>query len=190
MKHSWLLSLGAGEYSTRKPTSSTRLGRPYEAIETSELSLEVLAPRIMSLRHRGEQLEAARDDAETRLEQRRVILPETEERVEYVAGLPGLLKDGTIPERKALIHHFVEGIEVEGAEATLTYTVPVPSDGVTSETASVLDFVKSSPPSWTVAPAIAAGLRSVSQTQRHLEDGSVYRQVWWAVRDSNPGHPD
>ena len=49
------------------------------------------------------------------------------------------------PERKALIRNFVEGIEVMGEEATLTYTVPMPSDGAMSESASVLDFVKSSP---------------------------------------------
>ena len=36
-----------------------------------------------------------------------------------------------------------------GDEATLTYTVPMPSDGVTSESASVLDFVKSGPPNLT-----------------------------------------
>ena len=42
-----------------------RLERLYEALETSELTLEVLSPRIFSLRHREEQLEAARDDAET-----------------------------------------------------------------------------------------------------------------------------
>ena len=41
---------------------------------------------------------------------------------------------------------FVEGIEVVGDEATLTYTVPMPNDGVTTESASVLDFVKSGPP--------------------------------------------
>ncbi len=127
-----------------------RLEKLYEAIETSELTLEVLSPRIMSLRHREEQLEAARDDAETRLEQRRVVLPDTEEIVEYVADFRNFLKDGTIPERKALIRNFVEGIEVVGDEATLTYTVPMPSDGVTSESASVLDFVKSSPPEFTV----------------------------------------
>ena len=56
-----------------------RLEKLYEAIETSELTLEVLSPRIMSLRHREEQLEAAREDAETQLEQRRVELPNTEE---------------------------------------------------------------------------------------------------------------
>ncbi len=127
-----------------------RLEKLYEAIETSELTLEVLSPRIMSLRHREEQLEAAREDAETRLEQRRVALPDTEEIVRYVADFRDFLKDGTIPERKALIRNFVEGIEVMGDEATLTYTVPMPSDGVTSESASVLDFVKSGPPRFTV----------------------------------------
>ena len=123
-----------------------RLGKLYEAIETSELTLEVLSPRIMSLRHREEQLEAARDDAETRLEQRRVELPNTEEIAEYVADFREFLQKGTIPERKALIRNFVEDIEVKGDEAVLTYTVPMPRDGVTSESASVLDFVRSSPP--------------------------------------------
>ena len=100
----------------------------------------------MSLRHREEQLEAAREDTETQLGQRRVELPDTEEIARYVADFRDFLKDGTIPERKALIRNFVEGIEVVGDEATLTYTVPMPSDGVTSESASVLDFVKSGPP--------------------------------------------
>ena len=54
-------------------------------IETSELTLEVLSLRIFSLRHREEQLEAARDGAERQLEQRRVELPNTEEIKEYVA---------------------------------------------------------------------------------------------------------
>ena len=52
---------------------------------------------------------------------------------------------GTSSIEKALIRNFVERIDVLGTEATLTYTIPMPSDGVTSEAASVLDFVKSSP---------------------------------------------
>ena len=123
-----------------------RLERLYEALETSDLTLEVLSPRIFSLRHREEQLEAARDDAERQLEQRRVALPNTEEIAEYVADFRDFLKDGTFPERKALTRNFLEGIEVVGDEATLTYTVPMPNDGVTTESASVLDFVKSGPP--------------------------------------------
>ena len=135
-----------------------RLEKLYEAIETSELTLEVLSPRVMSLRHREEQLEAARDDAETQLEHRRVELPNTEEITQYVADFRDFLQEGTIPERKALIRNFVEGIEVVGDEATLTYTVPMPSDGVTSESASVLDFVKSGPPSCIVDTMALRGL--------------------------------
>ena len=108
----------------------------------------------MSLRHREEQLEAAREDAETQLEQRRVELPNTEEIARYVADFRDFLQEGTIPECKALIRNFVEGIEVVGDEATLTYTVPMPNDGVTSESASVLDFVKSGPPPRTVDTTI------------------------------------
>ena len=125
-----------------------RLERLYEALETSELTLEVLSPRIFSLRHREEQLEAAREDAETQLEQRRVELPTTEEIKGYVADFREFLQEGTFPERKALIRNFVEGIEVVGDEATLTYTVPMPKDGVKRESASVLDFVQSGPPHW------------------------------------------
>ena len=126
-----------------------RLERLYEALETSELTLEVLSPRIFSLRHREEQLMAAREAAATQLEQRKVELPTTEEIKGYVADFRDFLREGTFPERKALIRNFVEGIEVTGDEAVLTYTIPMPNDGVTSESASVLDFVQSGPPNWT-----------------------------------------
>ena len=126
-----------------------RLERLYEAFESSELTLEVLSPRIFSLRHREEQLEAAREEAETKLEQRRVELPTTEEIKGYVSDFRDFLREGTVPERKALIRNFVEGIEVVGDEATLTYTIPMPNDGVIRESASVLDFVQSGPPNWT-----------------------------------------
>ena len=142
----------AGELSGRLEVIDAELGdvrkrleRLYEALETSELTLEVLSPRIFSLRHREEQLEAARDDDDaTQLEQRRVELPTTEEIKGYVADFREFLQEGTFPERKALIRNFVEGIEVTGDEAVLTYTIPMPNDEVTSESASVLDFVQSS----------------------------------------------
>ncbi len=126
-----------------------RLGRLYEALETSDLTLEVLSPRIFSLRHREEQLEAALDDAVRQLEQRRIELPSTEEMKVYVADLREFLKEGTIPERKALIRNFVEDIKVKGDEATLTYTIPMPKGGISQESAPVLDFVQSGPPDWT-----------------------------------------
>ena len=159
----------AGELSGRLEVVEAELGdvrkrleKLYEAIETSELTLEVLSPRILSLRHREEQLEAARDDAERQLEHRRVELPTTEEIKEYVADFRDFLEEGTIPECKALIRNFVEGIEVNGDEAVLTYTIPMPNEGVTSESASVLDFVKSGPPRWNRTLSTAVNSDSLS----------------------------
>ena len=74
-------------------------------------------------------------------------LPTTAEIKGYVADFREFLQEGTFPERKALIRNFVE---VTGDEAVLTYTIPMPSDGVTTESASVLDFVQSGPPTCTV----------------------------------------
>ena len=95
---------------------------------------------------------AAREDALAQLEQRRVELPTIGEIKEYVADFREFLQEGTFPECKARIRNFVEGSEVVGDEATLTYTIPMPSDGVTTESASVLDFVQSGPPGLVVCP--------------------------------------
>ena len=124
----------------------SRLGNLYEALETKHLTLDALSPRILALRHRQDQLTASREEAEGLLEQRRVALPSTEEIKGYVEDFRTCLLEGTLLERLALIRNFVKEIEVIGEEATLTYTIPMPRDGVTSEGASVLDFVQSGPP--------------------------------------------
>ena len=121
----------------------------YQALETKQLPIEALSPRILSLKARQDQLTAAREEAEAQLEQRRAELPTSREIKGYVADFREFLQEGTFPERKALIRNFVQGIEIVEDEAVLTYTIPMPSDGVTSESASVLDFVQSGPPWWT-----------------------------------------
>ena len=127
----------------------TRLENLYQALETQQLPIEVLSPRILSLKSRQDQLTAAREEAEFQLEQRRAELPTSREIKGYVADFRALFQDGTFPERKALIRNFVQGIEIVEDEAVLTYTIPMPQDGVTSESASVLDFVQSGPPDLT-----------------------------------------
>ena len=124
----------------------TRLENLYQALETQQLPIEVLSPRILALKSRQDQLVAAREEAEFQLEQRRAELPTSKEIKGYVADFRALFQDGTFPERKALIRNFVQGIEIVEDEAGLTYTIPMPQDGVTSESASVLDFVQSGPP--------------------------------------------
>ncbi len=128
----------------------TRLENLYQALETQQLPIEVLSPRILSLKGRQDQLTAAREEAEFQLEQRRAELPTSKEIKGYVEDFRALFQEGTFPERKALIRNFVQGIEIVEDEAVLTYTIPMPQDGVTSESASVLDFVQSGPPDLTV----------------------------------------
>ena len=136
----------------------TRLENLYQALETKQLPIEALSPRILSLKARQDQLVAAREEAEDQLERRRVELPTSKEIKGYVADFREFLKEGTFPERKALIRNFVQGIEVVDGEATLTYTIPMPSDGITRESALVLDFVQSGPPSKTARLAAGSGL--------------------------------
>ena len=165
-----------------------RLGRLYEALETSELTLEVLSPRIFSLRHREEQLEAGLDDAVRQLEQRRIELPTTEEMKVYVADLREFLKEGTIPERKALIRNFVEDIKVVRDEATLTYTIPIPKGGISQESAPVLDFVQSGslpgPVQEHPTANDAAGIRQLDEGRAFLGSVTWYKCAqnqgrWW-----------
>ena len=144
-----------------------RLGRLYDALEGSDLTLEALSPRILSLRHREEQLEAALDEAARQLEQRRVELPTTEEMKAYVTDLREFLKEGSIPERKALIRNFVKDIKVKGVEATLTYTLPMPNGGITQESASVLTLVQPPLPS-TTTEAPTSGASSLSAHRRSI----------------------
>ena len=63
----------------------TRLENLYQALETQQLPVEVLSPRILSLKSRQDQLVAAREEAEFQLEQRRAELPTSREIKGYVA---------------------------------------------------------------------------------------------------------
>ena len=108
----------------------------YQALETKQLPIEALSPPHpvpegppeTSSRRRGRR-------PRVQLEQRRAELPTSKEIKGYVADFREFLQEGTFPERKALIRNFVQGIEIVEDEAVLTYTIPMPSDGVTSESA-------------------------------------------------------
>ena len=90
-----------------------RLGRQYDALETGQLSLGDLSPRIRSLRRRQDQLSASMGDLTTKLEQRRVRLPDTEEIKHYVNDLRSFLKAGNLSERRTFIKDFVKEIAVK-----------------------------------------------------------------------------
>ncbi|MCY3921459.1 MAG: recombinase family protein [Chloroflexi bacterium] len=143
----------AAELNTRLQSVETeladvrrRLAKLYDALENSDLTYQDLSPRIHALRGQEDQLAAAHEDAARQLEQRRAELPSTQEIHRYVSDFREFLQAGSIPERKALIRNFVNGIRIAPDQVRLTYTIPMPSDGAMIDSESVHGIVQPSPP--------------------------------------------
>ncbi len=120
-----------------------RLERLYDALESGKFSLNDLSPRIQLLRHREDQLQAARLELEGLLSERRIQLADEKMVRSYVENLRDLLTNSSIAEQKAFIRSFVKEVRVTSKEVVLTYTIPLQPEGPLQETATVLDTVHS-----------------------------------------------
>jgi len=129
-----------------------RLGRLYDALEMGKVSLDDLSPRIQHLRHRQDQLRAAREELGGVLAQRRVALDDVREIVKYVDDMRALLQEGSLAEQKTFIRSFVKEIIVGGNEAVLRYTMPMPPGTLVEEQLSVLAFEQSGWAVWDSNP--------------------------------------
>ncbi len=72
---------------------------------------------------------------------RKVELADLETISNYVEDLHGLLRNGTITERRAFIKSFIKDIKVTGNEAELTYSIPMVPEKMVVETDGVLPSV-------------------------------------------------
>lgn len=126
-----------------------RLGRLYDALETGKLTINDLSPRIQELRHREDQLQAARLDLEGSLSQRQVRLTDPEIVKGYVENLQQVLSGSQLLEQKAFIRSFVKEVRVTGDEVVLTYTMPLTPEGINQDKERVLDTVQYGGRYWT-----------------------------------------
>jgi site-specific DNA recombinase len=94
------------------------------------------------LPQRQEQLQAKKVEIESQMSDRKVELADLEAISCYVDDLNGLLRDGTLAERRTFIRSFVQEIRVTGNEAVLTYTMPVLPEKVAIEKEGVLPTVR------------------------------------------------
>jgi site-specific DNA recombinase len=138
----------ASEYRDRLDTiaheideTNHRLGRLYDALETGSLSMEDLAPRIRELRERQKQLEKSRLELEAQLSDRRVELADLGLVTEYVTDLRNILTYSSLAEQRAFIRSFVKEVKVTGRDVLLTYTIPMPPEGILQERMGVLNTV-------------------------------------------------
>jgi len=117
-----------------------RLERLYDAIETGQIQLADLAPRIKQLNSQKEQLRVKRWDIELQISQRKIQLADEPIVKLYIEDLRNMLNEPSLAGKKAFIRSFVKEIVVTGEEVVLTYTIPMQPKGITEERIPVLSI--------------------------------------------------
>jgi site-specific DNA recombinase len=134
-----------------------RLGRIWNAIETSDIDIADASDRVKEHRERKERLEDAAADARAILSERRAHLDDVKTISAYAKDMRDFLNESELTERRAFIESFVKEIIVMPGDALMRYTVPMPDDSLipgraTEKVAlngSVLSTVHDGGPGWT-----------------------------------------
>ena len=130
-----------------------RLDRLYHLMETTELDISDVLPRVREHKERRERLEQPASEAKAGLSERRAVLDDVET---YARDMSEFLATSELTESKAFIRSFVKETAVTPGAATIRYTVPMPGDsplrgGAAEEVAlggPVLSTVKSGGRYW------------------------------------------
>ena len=128
---------------TQIEDTNRRLERLYDALETGKVRLEDISPRVQQHRDRLKQLQVSKWELEVALSQRHIEIADEKTIRRYVEELRELLSNSPLTDRRSFIKSFVKEVKVTGKEVLLTYTVPMPNDGVLQEGITVLDTVRS-----------------------------------------------
>ena len=125
---------GDGRHSQRKKLRTVedeledvkrRLGRIWNAIETSDIDIADASDRIKEHRERKERLEDAAADARAILSQRRAYLDDVSTIAAYARDMKDFLQESELTERRAFIDSFVKEIIVIPGDALIRYTIPI-----------------------------------------------------------------
>ena len=103
----------------------SRLGRIWNAIETSDIEMADASDRIKEHRERKERLEDAAADARAMLSERRAYLDDVETIAAYARDMEDFLRESELTERRAFIESFVREIVVMPGDALMRYTIPI-----------------------------------------------------------------
>ena len=105
-----------------------RLDRLYHLMETTELDISDVLPRVREHKERRERLEQAASEARAALSERREVLDDVETITAYAEEMREFLGTSELTESKAFIRSFVKEIAVAPGAATIRYTIPMPGD--------------------------------------------------------------
>jgi site-specific DNA recombinase len=102
------------------------------------MNLDDVITRIKDLQKHQQDLQSRRIEIESLMSDRKVELADLETVFNYVEDLHGLLRNGTLTERRAIIKSFIKDIKVTGNEAVLAYSMPVIPEKIIVEKDGVL----------------------------------------------------
>ena len=105
-----------------------RLGRIWNAIETTDIEMADASDRIRQHRERKEKLEVAAEEARAMLAERRVMLDSADVIATFAEEMSEFLRASELAESRAFVHSFVKEIEVKPGRAAIVYTIPTPDD--------------------------------------------------------------
>ena len=105
-----------------------RLDRLYHLIETTDLDMSDVTPRIREHRERQVRLETSAEETRTILSDRRTRLDDVETITAFARDMSDFLTESEFTETKAFIRSFVKEIAVAPGRATIRYSIPMPCD--------------------------------------------------------------
>ena len=134
-----------------------RLDRLWQAVETTDLEINDILPRIREHKERQEKLEIAADEARAILAVRMRGLGDDDAIAGHVKEMREFLMESRLTETRAFIRSFVKEIAVVPGKATIRYTIPMPEDSPIKGrdaqeialSAPVLSTVTHGGPGWT-----------------------------------------
>ncbi|MDE2842592.1 MAG: recombinase family protein, partial [Chloroflexota bacterium] len=102
-----------------------RMDRLWVVVETTDLEINDILPRIREHQERQEKLEAAADEARAILSMRMTGLGDEETIAAYVMEMSSFLMESDLTETRAFIKSFVKEIGVVPGKAVIRYTIPM-----------------------------------------------------------------
>ena len=105
-----------------------RLGRIWQAIETTDIELADASERIREHRERKERLEIAAEEARELLSDRRRFLDSADTIAAFAEDMSEFLMTSELTETKAFVWSFVKEIKVGSNCADIIYSLPTPED--------------------------------------------------------------
>ena len=105
-----------------------RLGRIWNAIETTDIEMADASDRIREHRERKEKLEIAAEEARALLADRRVMLDSADVIATFAEEMSDFLKTSELTQTRAFVHSFVKEVEVKPGKAAIVYSIPTPGD--------------------------------------------------------------